>query len=64
MGSVREKAIRAYIKHAPGVIRKFTDPVIKNRGKLTTEFNQRREKGKRTVTRVVDRVAGVKRKTR
>jgi len=63
MGSLREKAIRAYIK-APGVIRRFTDPVIKNRGKLTTEFNQRREKGKRTVTRVVDRVAGVKRKTR
>jgi len=64
MGSVREKAIRGYLRHTPRSVRNFTDPVVKISVKAQTAIKKRGEIGGKTVRGVVSKVTGVKRKTR
>jgi len=64
MGSVREKAIRGYIRNTPRSVRRYTDPVFKLGVKAQAEIKKRGEIGGKTVRGVVSKVTGVKRKTR
>jgi len=64
MGSVREKAIRGYLRHTPRSVRNFTDPVVKISVKAQTAIKKRGEAGGKTVNTIIHKMAGVKRKTR
>ena len=63
MGSTKKNAIRAYIK-LPRGIRKFTDPIIKNRSKTQDSFERRAEKGKQIIKNRLKKVIVGKRRKR
>jgi len=62
MGSVREKAIRGYLRHTPKIVRNYTDPVVKLGVKAQGEIKRRGEAGGKTVRGVLTKVTGIKRR--
>jgi len=63
MGSTKKKAIEAYIKIPKG-IRKYTDPIIKNRRKTQESLEQRAEKGKQIIKKKIKKIIVGKRRKR
>ena len=64
MGSVREKAIRGYIRHTPKIVRNYTDPVVRLGVRAQGEIKRRGVAGGKTVRGVVTKVTGIRRKTK
>ena len=55
MGSARRKAEKSYLK-LPNAIRSITDPVVKNRGRISTHVAVRGERGGSIVRKAVSRI--------
>jgi len=49
MGSAKEAAVKGYIR-LPKAVRRFTDPLVQNRGKAQELYEKRRQKGKQLLT--------------
>jgi len=45
MGSAKDATVKGYIR-LPKAVRRFTDPLVKNRGKAQEIFERRRQKGR------------------
>ena len=59
MGSAKRKLEKLYVKNLSNPI---TDPIVKNRGRISTHVSIRAEKGGKTVRRLVSKVFGGKKR--
>ena len=63
MGSAKEAAVKGYIR-LPKAVRRFTDPLVKNRGKAQELYEKRRKRGKQMLKGRLGAVAGGKKRRR
>ena len=63
MGSAKDAAVKGYIR-LPKAVRRFTDPLVKNRGKAQELYEKRRQKGKQMLKGKMRAAAGGKKRRR
>ena len=65
MGSAKDAAVKGYIRYVPKPVRRFTDPLVKNRAKTQESFERHAEKGRKILKgKLKAMLVGAKRRRR